>query len=378
MFSFYHVLMLVGTTHGLVTSFLLLTSEKNKTSNRFLALGLFSFCLVCVHNVLITSGMNKTFALFNFFPMATDLACGPLFYFYILSLVTPKSSFNNKMLWHLFPFLFFQSYVTWCYFSVVDLPTYELKVEGVISLAYRPVKTLENYLTVVSAVVYIFMAYRKLSEYRKRVADNFSDSEVATFSWLKKVTYLFVLLVLLLITIAIVDLIFNVDEITKIHWRVLLLYLAGLVYYFGFAGYIQPEFKIPVTESTIEPVKASPLSQSQAEQLVNRLESLLQIEKMYLEPDLNSKELAQQLGTSQKNLSYIINSHYRKNFRELINSLRIEEVKSKLLSNVGEKYSILAIALESGFSSEASFYRVFKEHTGLTPKAFIVSQSKAD
>jgi len=66
----------------------------------------------------------------------------------------------------------------------------------------------------------------------------------------------------------------------------------------------------------------------------------------------------------------VINSYFEKSFRNLINDYRIEDVKKKLL-DPNNKASVLSLALESGFNSEASFYRVFKNSTGLNPKAFI-------
>ena len=46
-------------------------------------------------------------------------------------------------------------------------------------------------------------------------------------------------------------------------------------------------------------------------------------------------------------------------------------VKEKLLEPDSKKYTILSAAYESGFNSSSTFYRIFKEHTGMQPKAFI-------
>ncbi|WP_282135041.1 helix-turn-helix domain-containing protein [Seonamhaeicola maritimus] len=57
-------------------------------------------------------------------------------------------------------------------------------------------------------------------------------------------------------------------------------------------------------------------------------------------------------------------------FYDLINSLRVEEAKTKLKSAAFDKYSITGIAELCGFNSKSSFYRIFKKETGLTPTQF--------
>lgn len=54
-------------------------------------------------------------------------------------------------------------------------------------------------------------------------------------------------------------------------------------------------------------------------------------------------------------------------FREYLNMVRIEESK-RLLSNTD--YSLLDIAIATGFEDQSYFSKVFKKYTGLTPKQF--------
>ena len=54
-------------------------------------------------------------------------------------------------------------------------------------------------------------------------------------------------------------------------------------------------------------------------------------------------------------------------FREYLNMVRIEESKRLLTTT---DYSILDIALATGFEDQSYFSKVFKKHTGLTPKQY--------
>ncbi len=60
-----------------------------------------------------------------------------------------------------------------------------------------------------------------------------------------------------------------------------------------------------------------------------------------------------------------------KTFSEFLNEYRVNEVKEKLKTEDRSLQTILAIALDSGFNSKASFNRVFKKHTGLTPSEYV-------
>src|SRR5690606_41905073 len=68
-------------------------------------------------------------------------------------------------------------------------------------------------------------------------------------------------------------------------------------------------------------------------------------------------------------LSQVINVSQERSFFDFINRYRIDHAKG-LLSDPARAGNILEIALASGFNSKASFNRVFKKETGMTPSAF--------
>ena len=81
-------------------------------------------------------------------------------------------------------------------------------------------------------------------------------------------------------------------------------------------------------------------------------------------------DLAEKLGMNRGELSEVINVGAEKNFNDFVNHYRVEEVKRKLQQGEGEKYSLLAIALDCGFNSKATFNRVFKKLTGQSPSDY--------
>lgn len=110
-----------------------------------------------------------------------------------------------------------------------------------------------------------------------------------------------------------------------------------------------------------------PVNIDQDKQHINRVLELLEGEKVYRQMRLNRAAFAEMAGIGEYQLSRVINSHFKKNFNELINSYRIEEAKQRLRS---ENTQITVIGFEVGFNSIASFNRVFKAMVGVSPTEY--------
>ena len=97
--------------------------------------------------------------------------------------------------------------------------------------------------------------------------------------------------------------------------------------------------------------------------------------KKFNDPNLSLDSLAGDLNISTSFLSMLINKFSNQHFTDYINKYRIEQVKSFLLNNEYQNYTIMAIGLESGFNSKSTFYSAFKKHVGMTPIQFKKSMS---
>ena len=92
----------------------------------------------------------------------------------------------------------------------------------------------------------------------------------------------------------------------------------------------------------------------------------------HLITDIKLHDLARSLGMPSYQLSKIINKELNTNFFDFINQHRVESFCKMALNGDIEKYNILAIAYESGFSSKSAFYRAFKKHKGTNPSKWII------
>ncbi|MEM1407136.1 MAG: helix-turn-helix domain-containing protein [Bacteroidota bacterium] len=98
-----------------------------------------------------------------------------------------------------------------------------------------------------------------------------------------------------------------------------------------------------------------------------KIHELLYHKKVYLDPNLSIRSLANSLGISERYASMMIKQIFNKNFREVVNALRVSAVKEMMNDISYSNYSILSIGLEAGFNSKSTFHSVFRKYTGMSP-----------
>lgn len=305
--------------------------------------------------------------------MPLSLVHGPFLFLYA-SKKTSGKSFNFYDLLHFIPlflwFVFtfdFYSFTTKKQIEVFTHQGKEFKIQNIIRVM----------ITYLSGVIYYILSLLVLIKYHKKIKQNFSDIEKINFNWL-----LYVIIWNFLIWIFILC---NQEKIAY-----------GLISFFivwiGFFGFRQTniffekdnriDYQMIVNpqEVTIENLeneidlenkhKNKLLSKEDTKIIEQKLLEYLSIYKPYLNPELTLQQLAENIDVHPNVLSYVINTALGKSFYDLINEYRIEEFIN-LYQDSYDKYTILALALDSGFNSKSAFNRNFKKIKGITPSEFI-------
>jgi AraC-like DNA-binding protein len=125
-------------------------------------------------------------------------------------------------------------------------------------------------------------------------------------------------------------------------------------------------FRVFTKSFAIQPLPY-PLHSGKEKELVGRLTELLEVRKLYTDPECNRALIARELGINENYASQLINRHYKRSITELLNDHRVEEAK-RLLKETEEP--ITEVAFSAGFNSLPSFNRIFKEATSLSPRDF--------
>ena len=106
----------------------------------------------------------------------------------------------------------------------------------------------------------------------------------------------------------------------------------------------------------------------ESKKVIESLQMLMSQEKLFKNPNLSLKDVANAIGIQPNKLSQIINEGMGQNFAVLLGTYRIEEAKKLMLEK--SNYSIEGIGYECGFNSKSAFYSVFKKRVGMTPSKF--------
>lgn len=133
-------------------------------------------------------------------------------------------------------------------------------------------------------------------------------------------------------------------------------------------------FRIYPPSIPVEKV-ANPESLNSSERkIIEDIERLMTLDKLYQEPAFSRADMARELNISEGVITKVINAHYGKNFPTLVNEARVEEAKHLL---VDTDMNIKTIAEDVGFNSIATFNRVFKETVGKTATEYRAENGKA-
>ena len=125
--------------------------------------------------------------------------------------------------------------------------------------------------------------------------------------------------------------------------------------------------------------EAAHIRQEKKADLTISLRQLIEEENIYLDRELSIDTVAERLGTNRNKVSVLVQQIYHLTFRDLINNLRIEAAQSYMVSNPDATND--AVAWECGFADPSTFFRRFKDATGITPRQWLAkqpAQSKED
>ena len=122
---------------------------------------------------------------------------------------------------------------------------------------------------------------------------------------------------------------------------------------------------IVVEEEEEEAVPAASEAMNDDEDLTQRISLLMEQEQVYLDSNLKLSDLTRLLVRNRTAISACINSKWNCSFSQLVNNYRVTHAQR--LMNKQADIKIAEVWMNSGFTTESSFFRAFKNVTGMTP-----------
>lgn len=306
------------------------------------------------------------------------LLIGPLLYLYVDFSLRKEQRFCRKDWLHFIPFVV--TYLAMMPF-LFGYSAEQKKVSDSLDFnsEFKPFFIIGFIVFIASAVIYPFLAYRKITHYQHYISDHFAYKESISLKWLKNIIRGAVLVFISFIIVVILQegLSVNFGFRGELIPDTMIVILIGAI---GFYGIRQHGIfsDIPAVESvSSDPPKEmgeyrkSGLKASDVEVLYRKLLSLMDQEKPYLEPKISLSQLAEKLEITPNNLSQVINQCDRNNFYDFVNRYRVREFISLATSPDNKHISLLGLAFDAGFNSKSSFNQVFKKTTGTTPREYL-------
>jgi AraC-like DNA-binding protein len=352
-------------------------------------------------------------------PWQLNLLIGPAYYLYFRSLTNQDFRLLPRAWWHLLPGLFKVGlFVVAIAYDLLwmrvgrgqPLPAH-FGTKGAAAEVLDALNTPLAYLIFVLLPVYTWWVLVDYRRYRRYLNDNFSDAERLRFVGLRQLLLIQVLTQALSLLFTILDAVFDFGYAEAWYYFA----LRGLFIYGLIAIGIQANYAAATSPLRFEPgapanvdeeepvgalasgqvpaVEAAPtLADSMPVEVARRaaepaalapellplrdkLLDLMQTAQPWLEPELNLTELAHRLRTNPALLSKVINAGCGQNFNDFVNTYRVQEAQRKLADPRFAHYSLVGVALESGFNSKSTFNRVFKKLLGQAPSEVVRPKS---
>ena len=369
-FGFRTATLLIFALQGYVVAALVLRARRNKPANRALAGLLASMALWLTPDIIGFAGFYDRWPWLTFAPFEIRLLTGPLYYLYIDALTRGRASPRWWM--HLVPAALEFVYLTVCF-----LLPYDTKVSWADGPHTQIIAPFLNLTRLLSMAVYLALAWRRYRAYQTWLTNHVSFGADFRLSWI----FAFLVALSILLTLWVAFHITNTffAPLGYFAWFWMHLAVAVASYVLGLGGWRAAEREFPamgdvgavdrervVAPSTDTQTQPRPEGGAELTEHGNEIERRVRHDELWRDAQLTLGRLAQVLGLSEGQLSRALNQGLGLNFNEFINRMRVEAV-SRAIADPSESRSLLAIALDCGFSSKASFNRAFKAATGTTP-----------
>jgi AraC-like DNA-binding protein len=390
------ILLYVGAIQGFMLAIGLNAIRVNKNSNRILGILSGLWGLILLIFALKAEGLYIKYPhLLLVFDQLLFLIF-PLFYLHAKYLLSSRQKYKHSDLWHFLPFAL-SIVASFSFFIeagedkqfLLDNPSPYMAVVEIIS----------NEVIGLQSLFYSILTLRLVRNYKRRIKD-YQSTSIRTRIHLIEIGALVILVAWSASIIGLHLDFFGVD-LGFDYFLVSYLSLVFVIYFTSYASFRSVEvFKIELespnvsnklipkdsvskidfkTEIDVKNQRKNTetigLENERNEALNKALVDYMEKEKPYLNSDLNLIDLAKDLSMTRNDLSSVINSCHHVNFYEFVNKYRVEEVKMLMKDPSSKNLDMMGYGYAAGFNSKASYYRVFKQFTNMSPSEYLKSIS---
>ena len=379
--QFVEVLFYVGALQGVLLTVFLFSIKANKISNRLLGLLTFCWAMLLLQFPMQEHGLyrNHPHLLKTVSPLLLGLF--PLLYLHVKYLLVYFKKFQRIDLLHFLPFL-----INILLFSDFYLMGADEKLELIRNPTpyYKIVGIIGDEVVAAQGIIYSILILKRLARYKREILNYQSNIDKIVIKTLT-VGVILIFSSWIIGTIGVNLDVFNISVNVDLFIAVYLI-IVIVIYFISYVAIKTPEvFKLDERKMRmvflrnddidIEAQKPKAKEDNPEIKVYNeQLVAFMDEDRPYLNPDLSLMELADELKLTRHQLSNVINQSHQKNFYEFINSYRTNEVKRLMQDPANKHLKLISLAYDAGFNSKASFNRIFKQMTDMTPSQYFSLQ----
>lgn len=350
--------------------FLLLPSNIAQTSNKLLAVVLISLAAEYIEIYLYGIGVTIRYPNFAYVGTLIAVLQPPAIYLYTKSLMYRGFEIKPRHSVHLLPFSAAVVVFAFGYYLQPDAVK-----EQIIRQQDLPGMPSSVWLALVIHGVFLFYlicSIKMLRDFASGVKKIFSDVDSKQISWLKLLLSGYAIVWAVSLAYCLSFYIFKrpaeTDYVLLFGGAAGFVFINILVVYALkqsaiFSGLTTEECELLDDSPTAEAISPPSIEQRR------RVEQFMKEQKPFLNPNLSINQLAKQMAIPSRELSFVINSGFLKNFFDFIGGYRIDHAMH-LLAHQESRKTILEVMYESGFNSKSVFNTAFKQATGMTPSQY--------
>lgn len=331
----------------------------------YLYLAFFFDALLILAPALGVSTVDLSFARYISAPLKVLIT--PLVYLYLLKIFQKEKNLTLKEYWHFAPFVFELILTLIINLTHKSNPTanineaFKVYLDG--NFNFNVLAITARSIALGQGLIYSILLYKLFRKYNAIIRQLASFISTNNFYWIRAAA--------ILIGIKGLSSGFELFGIYSFQ-MVFLAYIVFLIFFaFYFFGHAisQPDVSF-IDKACEEENNSTKIEKAIDSSLNTQILEIFKEKRLFLNPELTLQQVSEDLDVTKQELTQIVKAAGYLNFYDLVNKHRIERSK-ELLINLPYHLSLDSVITDSGFNGRSTFYRVFKESTGLTPKEFI-------
>ena len=372
-----NLLILLGCSQGFIWASLLWLNRKgSRISNRLLAVLIGLLALMSLALAIPIFSRWVSLAL-DFLPLIMAMPLGPLIYFYAKSVLDPAFRIGPTERLHFYPVVldWGGSLIAWLFVGGVLLGFFRGQDNRVWGDSIDEYNTYLDIPRWLSMAIYVMLTRRFLRQHQSVSNTSTTGGYQLNLQWLKQFVNVFFVFQVIWVLHLVPYIIPSTRSalLDKFGWYPIYVPIAVIIYWLGLKGYLHA--RNSPTDAAVRKVSATFIPAEIVEKVVYSLTTAMQTDKLYLDPELTVEKIGRHMQLPQKTVSFVLNQHLQKSFNTFVNEYRIEAVKGQLTNPANKHLTLMGVAFECGFNSQATFQRTFKQLTGQSPKEYASRQT---